>query len=184
MRATFREFEKWRKLPEAIGKWLSWKWCMHAYQVSSPCVVPLGSLRSEEVIKRSAWGYLLLWSSWKRCNTHVHQISPPCVLQLSSLRSEEVILKNNIRSSWKHVIITYQVSSHVCYLKKYKSALDYLVLFTNMYCCFFGDSIHYVYKVNNDVSSKTSLFRWQISTLSYEMNKTPYHSPITKYGST
>ena len=34
----------------------SWKWC--AYQVSSPCVV--ASLRSEEeILKKSAWGYLL-----------------------------------------------------------------------------------------------------------------------------
>ena len=31
-------------------KWFSWKWCYaHAYQVSSSCVVPLASLRSEEV---------------------------------------------------------------------------------------------------------------------------------------
>ena len=36
-------------------KWLSWKLCyMHAYQVSSPCVVPLTSLRSEEVIKKKS----------------------------------------------------------------------------------------------------------------------------------
>ena len=53
--------------------------------------------------------YLLLWSSWKWCNTHAHQVSPPCVLQLESLRSEEVVLpeafSNNMRSSWKHVIM-------------------------------------------------------------------------------
>ena len=30
--------------------WLSWKWCnTRAYEVLSPCVVPLASLRSEEV---------------------------------------------------------------------------------------------------------------------------------------
>ena len=47
------------KVPEAIFCWLSsWK-----YQVSSPCVLPLVSLRSEEVImKKSAWGYLLLFT--------------------------------------------------------------------------------------------------------------------------
>ena len=47
----------------------------------------------EEWRKKSAWGYLLLRSSWKRWNTHAHQVSPPCVLQLTSLRSEEVVLK-------------------------------------------------------------------------------------------
>ena len=51
-------------------------------------------LRSEEVIlKKSAWGYLLLWSSWKRCYTHAYQVSSPCVVPLASLRSEEAILK-------------------------------------------------------------------------------------------
>ena len=98
MRATFSEFEKWRSkiawgyllLFKQSG--LSRKWCYtHAYKVSSPCVVPLASLRSEEVIlKKSAWG---LWLSWKRCNKHAHQVSPPCVLQLTSLRSEEDCLR-------------------------------------------------------------------------------------------
>ena len=61
---------------------------------------------------------MLLWSSWKRCNTHGHQVSPPCVLQLASLRNEEVIL-DQIAFSNKYVVvmetcnrhrITYQVS--------------------------------------------------------------------------
>ena len=66
----------------------------HAYQVSSPYVVLLVSLKSEEVvIRKSSWGFLLLWSSWKWCNTYVHKVSPPCVLQLASLRREEVVLK-------------------------------------------------------------------------------------------
>ena len=57
--------------------------------------IPLAGLRSEEVItKKSSWGFLLLWSSWKRCKTHAHQVSPPCVLQLACLRSEEVVLKS------------------------------------------------------------------------------------------
>ena len=81
----------------------SWKW--YAYHISSPCVLPLASLRSEELIlKKSAWDYWLLWSSTKRCNTHAYQVSPPCVLQLASLR---VILKKSacgyllLWSSWK-----------------------------------------------------------------------------------
>ena len=54
-------------------KWLSWKSCYtHAYQVSSPCVVPLASLRSEEVIlKKSAWGYLLLFTNMYCCDFDV-----------------------------------------------------------------------------------------------------------------
>ena len=37
---------------------LSWKQChTHAYQVSSPCVLPLASLRSEEV---NAWLFVVV----------------------------------------------------------------------------------------------------------------------------
>ena len=73
-----------------------WKGASH----SSPCVLPLASLRSEEVI--SVWGYLLLWSSWKWwkwCKTHAYQVSP---LQLASLRSEEVIWK---KSAWGYLLL-------------------------------------------------------------------------------
>ena len=73
MRSTVNEFEVILKKSDwdYLLLWSSWKWCYtHAYQVSSPCVVPLASLRSEDVIlKKSAWGYLSLWLSWKWCNT-------------------------------------------------------------------------------------------------------------------
>ena len=62
------------------------------------CVLQIASLRSEKkFLNKSAWGYLLLLSSWKRCNTHAHQVSSLCVVLLASLRSEEVILK---KSAW------------------------------------------------------------------------------------
>ena len=85
MRGTVSEFEEWRSKIKFLMLFvvvvIMEKRCnTHAYHVSPPYVLQLASLRSEEVfLKKSAWGYLLLWSWWKRCNTHAHQVSPPCV---------------------------------------------------------------------------------------------------------
>ena len=83
MRAIVSKFEEWRysfkenclRLFQTIcgrhGNMLSpWKWYnRHTYQVSSLCVLPLESLRSEEVnLKKSAWGYLLLFTNMYCCN--------------------------------------------------------------------------------------------------------------------
>ena len=46
---------------------------MHVYQVSSPYVLPLASLRSEE-----GEGYLLLWLSRQRWNTHEENYTMWC----------------------------------------------------------------------------------------------------------
>ena len=71
---------------------------MHVYQVSSPCMLPLASLRSEEVIfKKIACCCWLSWKSRKLCYTHAYQISSPCVVPLASLRSAEVIKENFLR---------------------------------------------------------------------------------------
>ena len=77
----------------------SWKWCnMHAYQVSSPCVLPLGSLKSEEI---RAWSDLLLFEQYAVIMESMSYTGVPSsismVLPLTSLRSEEVILK---KSAW------------------------------------------------------------------------------------
>ena len=46
-----------KKYPLFTNMWLPWKWCnKHVYQVSSPFVVPLASLKNEEV---NSWSYLL-----------------------------------------------------------------------------------------------------------------------------
>ena len=49
----------------------SWKWYnRHTYQVSSLYVLPLESLRSEEInLKKSAWDYLLLFTNMYWMNT-------------------------------------------------------------------------------------------------------------------
>ena len=74
------------------------------------CIL-LASLSSEEVIlKTNAWGSLLLWLSWKQCNTHAHQVSPSCILQLASLRSEEVVIKKIVWGFFKQ----YSVVMETC----------------------------------------------------------------------
>ena len=121
----------------------------------------------EEWRKKSVWGYLLLWSSWKQCNTHVYQVSFPCMLQLVSLRSEEVVLK---KIAWtfvkqysvvmetcnRHGNDTYQVST-LCVLpleslRSEEVKVPDLSLFVVIYkhvCCDFdvGYWIHCVYKL-------------------------------------
>ena len=104
----------------------SWKWCnAHEYQVSSPCVLPLGSLNSEEV---NAWGHLLLFKYVVVMETMSYAfvpslISSPWVLHLASLRSEECLKlfdvvqticgrHGNMTLSWKWCNMhAYQVSS-------------------------------------------------------------------------
>ena len=122
------------------------------------------SLRSEEVIlKKSARGYLLLWSSWNRCNTRVYQVSPPCVLQLASLRSEKVVLKKIAWCFFKQNAVVMETCNrrgndimgiltkfhlYVCYIPLEslrseevnfkKSAWGYLLLFTNIFSCWWS----------------------------------------------
>ena len=85
----------------------------HSYQVSSPWMLPLASLRSEECL----WSYLMLFKticgrhgnmmiSWKWCNIYVYQVSSLYVLQLEGFRSEEawgyLLLYTN-----KHVLLWF-----------------------------------------------------------------------------
>ena len=59
--------------------WLSWKQLnTHTHQVSPPCMLPLVSLRSEEISLPKVIFYWRL--SWKRLHIHAYQVSPPCVL--------------------------------------------------------------------------------------------------------
>ena len=66
----------------------------HAYQFSTPCVLPLSSFKSEEV---NAWRRSIcccsnnMWFSCKWCHTHWYQFSSPWVLPSASLRSEECL---------------------------------------------------------------------------------------------
>ena len=108
-------------MPEAIVVVVVMEIMLHTcVPRTSPCVLQLASLMSEEVIGnknclrpfRTICGrHGNMLSSWKFYNRHTYQVSSLCVLPLESLRSEEVNLK--------------------------KSARGYLLLFTNMYCCDF-----------------------------------------------
>ena len=87
MRATVSKFEEWRtnikeyclRLFHPIcgrhGNMQSsrkWYYIRHTYQVSSLCVLSLESLRREEVnLKKSAWGYLLLFTNMYCCDFSV-----------------------------------------------------------------------------------------------------------------
>ena len=64
--------------------WLSWKRLnIHTHKVSHQCVLPLVSLRSEEIILPLK-GYFCWRLSWNRLYTHAYQVSPPCVLYILS----------------------------------------------------------------------------------------------------
>ena len=114
MTAGVSNFEEWRsKRPEAINVVDQTICSCHGnnviciHTVSSPWVLPLASLRSEEV---NAWSYLSLLERYvvvmerSRChghevrNTHAYQTSSPSVLALASLR----------RSTWGYLLLLKQ----------------------------------------------------------------------------
>ena len=101
-------------MPEAICCCGRRHWHTHAYKVSSPCVVPLASLRSEDVILRKVFVVVVMETMQYTCAP----ISPPCLLQFVSLRSEEVVLKKQnavVVIAWKWSLYTARQWKYAIY---------------------------------------------------------------------
>ena len=103
MHATISKFEDQKIILETASIFCCSKNVVVRETVSSPYVLQLTGLRSEEIRKvREAicccWRNVPeaisrsnnLWLSWKLCTTHAFKVSSLCMLLLASLRSGEV----------------------------------------------------------------------------------------------